>query len=636
MLFNPPRNSPRLMFAVLLTVLSLCFLFQWQQDSENSKSWKPLPNFSEVKDPKARFLSFLPRLLEHSPSNESLELPEGYLLIRIEEINEESERIDHLKLSDEDFNMSSTAHSKVLEILPEYDDLITYNENSRGIITVGGGPYTPALLVSIRMLRRTNCTLPIEVFIPTPTDYDPYTCNTILPSLNAQCIMLPTFENTTITIARYQYKSVALLFTTFEHTLFLDADNFPLVNPTPWFDSAPYSLTGMITWPDFWANTASPLYYLLSNQSIPALQTQHASTEAGAILISRSTHHRTLLLAFYYNLFGPGFYYELLAQNGIGGEGDKETWVAAAQALGASYYQVRERNHALISGEAGEEDLDRVLSMVQYDFVGDWEANSIVADLTPDSNPNPTPNPDPQSNTNTNTELKQKETQNELEIQTPKPPTSRNTPGAQIVFLHCNRVKMNPAEVLDRLDDFQERGRMWGSRESTVRRFGRDVEKEVWGEVLEVACGYGEGSGDEGGEGNEGLRVRDEGGDENENGEGEGNGNENENENEGEDRDENENKNKESERQGGDENQNQNPDKNTNTNKTKKEICTELRRFWWGILMQEELEDRIRIAGERDVERDADMKRVKEKEKEKGKGGWISRLGHEDGVKRSG
>ncbi|QSZ33029.1 hypothetical protein DSL72_002614 [Monilinia vaccinii-corymbosi] len=450
-----------------------------------------------MRDSKARFQSFLLRLLEHQPSNQSLELPTDYLIVRIEDINENSERIDHLKLSNEDLNISSISHAKALEILPKYDDLITYQKRSRGVITVGGGSYTPALLVSIRMLRRTNCTLPIEVFIPDLSEYDHYSCDVVLRALNARCIMLPKFANTTI--ARYQYKSVAFIFTSFQDTLFLDADNFPVVDPTPWFDSQAYKTTGMITWPDFWANTASPLYYRLSNQEIPPVGSQHASTEAGSILISRKKHKRTLLLAFYYNLFGPGFYYELLSQRGIGGEGDKETWVAAARVLGASYYQVRERNHALMSLEKSKEsELDEIISMVQYDLVADWELSMTPA-----------------------------HTDRSMDLKNQPIPTSRSRDDAKIVLLHCNRVKMHPADVLKRLDDYHGKRRMWGSREKTVKKFGRDIEAEVWEEVIEVACKYGDTL----------VGVNDKG-----------------------------------------------------------KVCEDLRRFWWRILMEEELEDKIQRA----------------------------------------
>lgn len=377
--------------------------------------------------------------------------------------------------------------------------------------------------------------------------------------------------------------------------LFLDADNFPIVDPTSWFDSRPFRERGMITWPDFWANTASPLYYSISNQSTPVLQEQHASTEAGSILISRSKHNRTLLLAFYYNLFGPGFYYELLAQNGIGGEGDKETWVAAANALGAGYYQVRERNHALLSVEGvREEDLDEIISMVQFDFVQDFQS----------SYPSDTKKSDHKS----------------LEA---KVPTSRNTQNAQIVFLHANRVKMNPAEVLERLDFFHGRQRMWGSREKTIERFGRDIEAEVWEEVIEVACRWGDVLVDMESYGEPKEEENEENGEngENDQNENDGNGENGEGDNKEKEEEEEESGLKLKKRWYGDEG----ADLEERRKRGKERVCDDLRRFWWKILLEEELEDRVRKAG------DEDRKRIEERDE-----GWRPRVGHEDGVRRSG
>jgi alpha 1,2-mannosyltransferase len=58
-------------------------------------------------------------------------------------------------------------------------------------------------------------------------------------------------------------------------------------------------------------------------------------------MISKRKHSLSLLLALYYNFYGPRFYYKLLCQMAAG-EGDKETWLAAVTALNKTYYQVRE------------------------------------------------------------------------------------------------------------------------------------------------------------------------------------------------------------------------------------------------------------------------------------------------------
>ncbi|KAA8650982.1 uncharacterized protein ATNIH1004_003673 [Aspergillus tanneri] len=49
----------------------------------------------------------------------------------------------------------------------------------------------------------------------------------------------------------------------------------------------------------------------------------------------------TLLLAAYYNYYGPSFYYPLLGQGGPG-EGDKDTFLQAATAVGENFYTVSE------------------------------------------------------------------------------------------------------------------------------------------------------------------------------------------------------------------------------------------------------------------------------------------------------
>lgn len=274
----------------------------------------------------------------------------------------------------------------------------------------------------------------------------------------------------------------------------------------------------------------------------------------------------------------------MLAQKGIGGEGDKETWVAAANVLKKDYWQVRERNHALVSVEqvekeeedeegnwiktgewvrVGEENLDEVVAMVQFDFIADYEASFP-------------PSPPSSSSSSWKLDLKSKKDSGEpkIEIKDVEIPTLRNDPDAKIVFLHANRIKLHPAEVLERLDDFHGRGRMWGAKEKTMQRFGRDLEAEIWEEVIEVACRFGDTLLLDGGEG-----------------EGEG----------------------EEEKQ-----------------VSKEKVCEDLRRFWWGIIAAEEVEERVRSAGEKD-----------RRELVRGEGGegeeeWQPRVSHEDGVKRAG
>ncbi|CAK7231698.1 mannosyltransferase [Sporothrix bragantina] len=168
-----------------------------------------------------------------------------------------------------------------------------------------------------------------------------------------------------------------VLFSAFDEILFLDADNTAMRDVAPLFSSESFVQTGLVTWPDFWQTTVSPLYYeissptsLLTETSKPVMPiTARPSTETGQLLIDKRRHWKTLLLAVYYNYYGPTFYYRLLNQGGTG-MGDKETFLPAAVAVGLPAYQVHtpvERvGHRFGNNSTGS----RV--SVQYDPSDDW------------------------------------------------------------------------------------------------------------------------------------------------------------------------------------------------------------------------------------------------------------------------
>ena len=180
---------------------------------------------------------------------------------------------------------------------------------------VGGGQYTPAALVSILMLRDTKSKLPVEVFIPDEKDYDKYICEVVFKGLNARCLVLSSFINLPIT--KYQYKVFAIIFSTFEDVIFLDADSIAITDPFELFYKEPYTSTGLITWPDFWGSTASHIFYDLSGQATPSMLEQ-ASSESGQIVVSKRKHAQTLLLALYYNLYGPFSSTDCSPKTGLG------------------------------------------------------------------------------------------------------------------------------------------------------------------------------------------------------------------------------------------------------------------------------------------------------------------------------
>lgn len=235
----------------------------------------------------------------------------------------------------------------------------------RGIVIVGGGKFNVILSVSLRFLRRAGTNLPVEVFL-TEGEYEKDVCENLFPSLNATCRVFPKMNKP---IERgFQLKSFALLFSSFDEILFLDADNTAMRDVEPIFDSPPFKETGLITWPDFWESTVSPQYYEITGMK-PVPVSERPSSETGQLMIDKVRHWKTLLLITYYNFYGDNFYYRLLNQ-GFTGMGDKETILPAAAVFGLPSYQV----HMPIEkvGHRFEDNSVGGRVMIQYDPGEDW------------------------------------------------------------------------------------------------------------------------------------------------------------------------------------------------------------------------------------------------------------------------
>lgn len=271
-------------------------------------------------------------------------------------------------------------HRQIVRDLPTKLAESTYIKNSKGVVIIGGKKYSWLAYLSLLALRETGSRLPVEVIMPTKKDYEQEFdfCNKVLPTLDAKCIVLPDVLGRVVMKGRlfsnFQFKSLALAVSSFENILMLDSDNIPITNPDSFFDSKLYKYYGMITWPDYWKRTISPKFYELADIEVneekrvrygpfplyaPASENANIehdinstpyhdlqgtiadmSTEAGQLIINKRTHGKTILLALFYNLYGPGLFYKLFSL-GEQGEGDKDTYVAAATVSKQTYYQVR-------------------------------------------------------------------------------------------------------------------------------------------------------------------------------------------------------------------------------------------------------------------------------------------------------
>ncbi|RCK63081.1 Alpha-1,2-mannosyltransferase MNN23 [Candida viswanathii] len=272
-------------------------------------------------------------------------------------------------------------HHGVVEDLPEMMPDSVYKKGSKGVVIIGGTRFSWLAYLALVSLRESGSKLPVEIIMPTKKDYERETefCKKILPDLNAACVVVDDVLGEAVMKGRkfksFQFKALALVVSSFEHILLLDSDNMIVTNPDKVFESKVYQDYGMITWPDYWKRTISPIYYDLAEieindnkrvrydrfplyvppgiaanidgvdkPTVPYHDLEGAisdlSTESGQLIINKRTHGETILLALYYNMYGPNLFYKLFSL-GEQGEGDKDTFVAAAVVSGQDYYQVK-------------------------------------------------------------------------------------------------------------------------------------------------------------------------------------------------------------------------------------------------------------------------------------------------------
>lgn len=342
---------------------------------------------------------------------------------------------------------------------------LPFSRDKQGIVTTANAKYMPIFLVSLRMLRRTGCTLPVEVFIDDWSKYDPVICESVLPSLNAACVVLSEVYDTASGIQQptsYQFKLFAMLFSSFQHVLFLDTDAFPAHDPTPLFTAAPYTTHGLVLWPDLFGLTIHEHFYHIA--AIPyESPSARPSTESGIVLLDKEKHRESFLMMVYYNYFGPDYYYPLLCQ-GSHGAGDKETFVQAAMAVGAPWYQVKTGVAGLGFHENGNYRLSGMAQMdPRADFLYKGPSKSHI-------------------HKNNIWEAKDMEESNLRLDEKPKP-----------MFIHQNMHKLDPAKILKagsttaKLNDGNYT-RIWGGEKNTIDLFGYDVERRVWEVIIEEGC----------------------------------------------------------------------------------------------------------------------------------------------------
>lgn len=257
---------------------------------------------------------------------------------------------------------------KLMELLPLH---LVYRGS--GIVISANSVHLIGAMMLVVHLRQLRSELPIEVVLDSRNDYNVHACEEFLPRYNASCVVtedvLGAETYSMLGDGGFLRKSVALLVSSFDQVIALDADNLPTRGVDFLLTSSPFLRTRFILWPDAWHKGTSPLYYDIARFRVGEIVRRHGwpndgafadyishdqdketmfhdraglpsgiSVESGQLVVSKRHHLRSLLLAVYYNA-NSDFYYPLLYQ-GVFGSGDRETFVPALHVMNEPYYLV--------------------------------------------------------------------------------------------------------------------------------------------------------------------------------------------------------------------------------------------------------------------------------------------------------
>ncbi|CAH2352291.1 alpha-1,2-mannosyltransferase Mnn2p [[Candida] railenensis] len=401
-----------------------------------------------------------------------------------------------LELNSNELKIMKRAHKYVVDNLNQFDSPEGLYKGN-GIVFVGGGKFNWLTLLSIKSIRAIGSDLPIEVFIPKLDEYEPDLCVRVFPALGARCIYLPhvlsegNSPSSKIQFKGYQYKALAIILSSFENVLLLDSDNIPVHPPDHLFTSEPFVSNGLIVWPDFWKRATSPDYYRIADitldktkltpkyneltgeyenvkpyppgEEVPLHERLGAipdpTSESGQLMVSKKSHMKAILLALYYNMYGPSHFYPLFSQ-GSDGEGDKETFLAATVALKQPFYQVSKFLNAFGYFNTKNEFVGT--GMGQYDPAEDFEMNKKKS------------------------ALKGKSNSEQAKLIEADPILSS---GPKILFVHANFPKLNPWLLRQEEKIINEKGqriRLYGT--GMKKRTGYDFETVQWSNMKFLLC----------------------------------------------------------------------------------------------------------------------------------------------------
>ena len=189
--------------------------------------------------------------------------------------------------------------------------------HDRGIVICGGGwRFFPSLFVTIACIRKTGCTLPIQVwFLGDRGEFDlrmlralePYNVGWICGNSFCREHGIPRRL-----LGGWELKPLAAAYSPYREVLSLDADSYPAYNPEIFMDHPEFRRVGAAFWPD--QGKLEPGQW--ERFGIP--HHDEAAWESGQFIVDKSRHWKPLWFTCWMNDYSDYVYKHVY--------GDKDTF----------------------------------------------------------------------------------------------------------------------------------------------------------------------------------------------------------------------------------------------------------------------------------------------------------------------
>jgi len=223
--------------------------------------------------------------------------------------------------------MIDTAARQIEEYMgraPEYDPS---KHSGRGVVMIAGGSkYIPCAYVNVKMIRANGCKLPIELWYIGCYEMDER-AKRLFDGMDVTFIdcIDRLQEHPSRRIGGWEMNPYAIIHSSFEEVVFLDADNVPLIDVEECFEWDEYKKHHAVFWPDFGRLGPTRSIWKLLNIEYRS----ECEFESGQIVVNKRLRWKELQLTMCLNEYSDTYYNHIW--------GDKDTYHMAWRKLGTAY-----------------------------------------------------------------------------------------------------------------------------------------------------------------------------------------------------------------------------------------------------------------------------------------------------------